>query len=202
MSGVCGKKPETANLQDLLIFVLRGIAELGEKAAAKNLLDKKYGRFVSVGLFATITNANFDNDRFIAYIDEAITLRDELKTVLANAGIPIDSVSEAVTWEPASKDEYATKAEKVGVLSTENEDVRSLRELLIIGLKGVAAYAEHASVLGHEDDSIYSFFMTALASTTKSLSVDEMVAMVMRCGEVSVTTMALLDKANSETYGN
>lgn len=202
MSGVCGKKPETANLQDLLIFVLRGIAELGEKAAAKNLLDKKYGRFISVGLFATITNANFDNDRITAYIDEAIKLRDELKTVLANAGIPIDNVSEAVTWTPASKDEYAVKSEKVGVLATENEDVRSLRELLIIGLKGVAAYAEHASVLGHEDDSIYSFFMTALASTTKSLSVDEMVAMVMKCGEVAVTTMALLDKANTETYGS
>ncbi|NCB37625.1 MAG: hydroxylamine reductase [Erysipelotrichia bacterium] len=202
IKGVCGKQPDTAVLQDLLIFVLKGISELGELAAAKNLLTSDIGDFICASLFTTITNANFDNDRFYAQVDRALQIRDELKNKLVAAGVKVDGLSEATLWKPAGKADYIAKAEKVGVLSTENEDVRSLRELLIYGLKGIAAYADHAFVLGHRDESIYKFLVKALASTTKNLSVDEMVAMVMEAGQTAVTTMALLDKANTSTYGN
>ena len=202
IKGVCGKQPETANLQDLLIFVLKGIGELGELAATKGMINNEIGEFVCNSLFMTITNANFDDDRFYAQIDRAIEVRDSLKSKLAAAGLNVAGLSEATTWKPASKADYLAKAEKVGVLATENEDVRSLRELLIYGLKGVAAYAEHAAVLKHHDENINKFLVKALASTTKNLSVDEMVGLVMECGQIAVTTMALLDKANTSTYGN
>ncbi|HPT45953.1 MAG TPA: hydroxylamine reductase, partial [Candidatus Rifleibacterium sp.] len=136
---------------------------------------------------------------FYAQIDRVIKFRDELKGKLAAAGVNVAGLSEASTWKPASKADYLAKAVKVGVLATENEDVRSLRELLTYGLKGVAAYAEHAAVLKHHDDSINKFLVKALASTTKNLSVD---TLVMECGQIAVTTMALLDKANTSTYGN
>jgi hydroxylamine reductase len=200
--GVCGKQPETAKLQDLLIFVLKGIGELGELAAEKDMLTDEIGEFVCASLFTTITNANFDDDRFYAQIDRAIEVREELKTKLQNAGADLSGLSEATTWKPANKEEYIAKAEKVGVLSTENEDVRSLRELLIYGLKGIAAYADHAYMLGQKDPEIIKFLVKALASTTKDLSVDEMVGLVLAAGEQAVNTMALLDKANTSAYGN
>ncbi len=202
VKGVCGKQPDTANLQDLLVFILKGIGELGEIAAEKGMLSDQLGEFICASLFTTITNANFDDERFYAQIDRAIEIRDELKNKLAAAGAKVDGLSDATTWKPVSKADYLAKAEKVGVLSTENEDVRSLRELLIYGLKGVAAYADHAYVLGHKNPDIFKFMVKALASTTKNLSVDEMVALVMACGEQAVNTMALLDKANTSTYGN
>jgi hydroxylamine reductase len=202
VKGVCGKQPETANLQDLLVFILKGLGELGELAAEKGLLTDKIGEFICASLFTTITNANFDDDRFYAQIDRAIEVRDELKNKLVAAGVKVDGLSEATTWKPANKDEYLAKAEKVGVLATENEDVRSLRELLIYGLKGIAAYADHAYVLGHKNPDIFKFMVKALASTTKNLSVDEMVGLVLAAGEQAVNTMALLDKANTSTYGN
>lgn len=200
--GVCGKKPVTANLQDLLVFILKGLGELGEIAAEKDLLTDKIGEFICASLFTTITNANYDDERFYAQIDRAIEIRDELRNKLATAGAKVDGLSEATTWKPANKEEYLAKAEKVGVLSTANEDVRSLRELLIYGLKGIAAYAEHAFMLGHKSTDIFKFLVKALASTTKDLSVDEMVGLVLAAGEQAVNTMALLDKANTSTYGN
>lgn len=202
IKGVCGKQPDTAVLQDLLVFVLKGISELGELAAAKNLLTNDIGDFISASLFMTITNANFDNNRFYAMIDRALEIRNDLSKKLIAAGVKVDGLSEAATWKPANKADYIAKAEKVGVLSTDNEDVRSLRELLVYGLKGIAAYADHAFVLGHRDESIYKFMVRALASTTKNLSVDAMVALVLEAGQYAVTTMALLDKANTSTYGN
>jgi hydroxylamine reductase len=202
VKGVCGKQPETANLQDLLIFVLKGIGELGELAAEKGMLTDEVGEFICASLFTTITNANFDDARFYAQIDRAIEVRDELKNKLSAAGVKVEGLSEATTWKPANKEDYLHKAEKVGVLSTENEDVRSLRELLIYGLKGIAAYADHAYVLGQKNPDIIKFMVKALASTTKNLSVDEMVGLVLAAGEQAVNTMALLDKANTSAYGN
>jgi hydroxylamine reductase len=202
IKGVCGKQPETANLQDLLVFVLKGIGELGELAAEKGMLTNELGEFICASLFTTITNANFDDARFYAQIDRAIEVRDELKNKLSAAGVKVEGLSEATTWKPASKEDYLHKAEKVGVLSTENEDVRSLRELLIYGLKGIAAYADHAYVLGQKNPDIFKFMVKALASTTKNLSVDEMVGLVLAAGEQAVNTMALLDKANTSAYGN
>jgi len=200
VQGVCGKKEDTAGLQDLLVYVLKGLALYGEKAKEAGTVDRKYGRFTAQALFATITNANFDNDRLISLVREGLKLRDELKKQCGGDGS--GALHDSAVWFSDDVAEFATKASEVGVLSTENEDARSLRELLIHGLKGIAAYADHAAVLGFEDDTIYDFLMEALASTTKDLTVDEMVAMVMRSGEFAVTTMALLDTANTSAYGN
>ncbi|MCD6441784.1 MAG: hydroxylamine reductase [Candidatus Marinimicrobia bacterium] len=197
LRGVCGKRESTSNLQDLLIYVLKGISSVAEAAGDT---DPKTGLFIAQSLFTTITNANFDNDVFIARIREALKLREELKE--KHADIINDDLPEAVFWTADSVGEFHAKALEVGVLSTANEDVRSLRELLIIGLKGIAAYADHAALLGHEDPNVYAFLTEALASTTKELSVDEMVNLVLKAGETAVNTMALLDKANTSAYGN
>ncbi len=196
IAGMCGKKEETANLQDLLVYVTKGLSVVAEEAATQGKLDNSIGLFVSQALFATITNANFDNDRFVALIKEATIKRDSLKLAIG-----FSSDLDCVTWN-GPEDQFAAKAASVGVLSQANEDVRSLRELLIYGLKGMAAYADHAAMLGHQKAEIYEYMVSALASTTKDLSVDEMVSQVLKCGEVAVTTMALLDEAHTGAYGN
>ena len=208
VKGVCGKPEETANLQDLLIFVLKGIAVYAEKLKEVGVADRANDEFINQSLFATITNANWDDARFTAMIQEGLRKREQLKTKFLAAyrgknGRDFDEpLPEAATWFADDADAFAEKAKSVGVLATENEDVRSLRELLTIGLKGVAAYADHAAVLGFHKAAINDFFMQALASTTKSLSVDEMVALVMQAGETAVSTMALLDEANTTSYGH
>ena len=208
VKGMCGKPEETANLQDLLIYTLRGMAVYAEKAKELGISDKQDGLFMAQALFTTITNANFDNDRIIDLIKEALNRRETLKEKFLavykekNGRDFDEALHHSATWFSDNVVEYQEKAKTVGVLATENEDVRSLRELLIIGVKGIAAYADHAAVLGFEKDEIYDFFMEALASTTKDLSVDEMIALVLKAGEVSVTTMATLDEANTSAYGN
>jgi len=208
VKGVCGKPEDTANLQDLLIYVLRGISVYGEKAKELGIVDKKAGLFIAQGLFSTITNANWDNQRFTWLIKEGLRIREELKTKFLTAykeknGREFsESLHNSAAWYSTDEAEFHEKAKEIGVLATENEDARSLRELLIIGLKGIAAYADHAAILGHEQNDIYAFIMEALASTTKNLSIDEMVGLVMKAGEVAVNTMALLDKANTSAYGN
>jgi hydroxylamine reductase len=208
VKGMCGKPEDTANLQDLLIYALRGLAVYGEKAKELDISDKEDGLFAAQALFATITNANFDNDRIIELIKEALNRKETLKEKFLAAykeknGRDFDEpVHHSAVWFSNDMAEFDEKAKSVGVLATENEDVRSLRELLIIGLKGIAAYADHAAVLGFEKDEIYDFLMEALASTTKDLSVDEMIALVLKAGEVAVTTMATLDEANTSTYGH
>jgi hydroxylamine reductase len=207
VKGMCGKSEETANLQDLLIYALRGVAIYAEKAKALGISDKQDGLFVGQALFNTITNANFDNDRLIELIKEALNRKETLKAKFLAAykeknGRDFDEpLHHSATWSSKDPAEFQEKAKTVGVLSTENEDVRSLRELLIIGVKGIAAYADHAAVLGFEKDEIYDFFMESLASTTKDLSVDEMIALVLKAGQIAVTTMATLDEANTSTYG-
>ena len=219
-AGACGKKEETANLQDLLVYVLKGIAiyaemtdrtrtsssrrsspcSMGTRAKEKGIKDNSAGLFVVQSLFATITNANFDNDRFVLLIKEGLDIRSKIKE---KSGISSDEgLHDSAIWFSDNASEFEEKAKQVGVMSAENEDVRSLRELLIYGLKGIAAYADHASILGFEKEEIYDFIMEALASTTKDLSVEKMVALVLKAGEVAVTTMALLDEANTKTYGN
>jgi len=208
VKGVCGKPEETANLQDLLIQVLRGIAVYSEKLEEFGNTNKEIGLFVAQSLFATITNTNWDNDRFLGLIKEAFKHRDQLRDEFLAAyqkknGKDFDeSLPECATWISDDVAEYAEKAKTIGVLSTENEDVRSLRELLIIGLKGIGAYADHAAMLGKEKADIYSFIIEALASTTKDLAVDDMIGLVMKAGETAVNTMALLDEANTSAYGN
>lgn len=207
VKGVCGKPDETANLQDLLIFVLKGISVYGEKLKELGAVDRSNDDFIAQSLFATITNANWDDARFTALITEGLQRRDQFRTSFLAAYKEkrgddfAGALPESATWS-ADSSAFAEKAKTVGVLATENEDVRSLRELLIIGLKGVAAYADHAAILGFQKDDINDFIMEALASTTKELPVDEMVALVMKAGETAVNTMALLDEANTTVYGN
>lgn len=195
VAGMCGKKEDTANLQDLLVFALRGLATVAERTGKAN--DKEIGELITRSLFITITNANFDNDAISAAVTEVLAMRDKIKCT----GECACSVPDCVTWS-GSPDEYAAKAVSVGVLSTENEDVRSLRSLLTYGLKGIAAYAHHAEMLGKEDEKIYAFLVEGLAALDKDLSADELVALVLKAGECGVTTMALLDAANTGAYGN
>jgi len=208
IKGVCGKNADTANLQDLLIYVTKGISVWGEKINDPGMVDKKTGLFIAQALFATITNANFDNDRIIELVKQGLKIRDALKNKFIDAYSKkhgkefSDEMHDSAVWFSDNLEDFNKKAAEVGILSQKNEDVRSLRELLVIGLKGLAAYTDHAAMLDYEKDVIYAFIMEALASTTKALSVDEMVAIVMKAGEFSVKSMKLLDKANTESYGN
>jgi len=196
IKGVCGKNETTSNLQDLLIHVLSGMALCAEKVDGG--LDRKYGEFMTRALFATITNANFDDDSITALIEEAVSLRDELKGASSEA-----PEHDAVVWAGDNREEYAEKAAGVGILSySDNEDIRSLKTLVLYGLKGAAAYTDHAAVLGHHDDALYVFTFKAIAAITKDLTADELTALVLETGEISVNAMALLDKANTGAYGS
>ena len=200
--GVCGKPEETADLQDLLIYVCKGISVYGEKLKETGTVDKTAGRFICEALFTTITNAAWDNDVIIDRIRKALKVRDDIKK---KVGADISgTLPDCAVWTSDDKEAIMAKAlsDEIRITATENEDVRSLKEMLTIGCKGIAAYADHAAILGHEKDGIYGFLMEALASTTKALSTDEMIAMVMKAGEAAVNTMALLDEANTTAYGH
>ncbi len=196
IKGVCGKEESTAGLQDLLVFILKGLAVADREVRKQGKDNADTGMFVAQAMFATITNANFDNARITALIKEALQRREALKQKVGMSAGP-----DCVTWSGSEAD-FAAKAKEVGVLSQPNEDVRSLRELLIYGVKGMCAYTDHAAVLGYEKDDLYAFILDALASTTDELSVDEMTGWVLKCGEFGVTAMALLDEANTSCYGN
>jgi hydroxylamine reductase len=201
--GVCGKNERTAALQDLLLFVSKGVSIPSERAVEGSEDFYSAGRYLAAALFATITNGNFDDDRFCRLIEEGIELRD---TLMSKYGGEIEGdLPDHVVWSPGSDpslDLLENKGAQVGVLSTENEDIRSLRELLVYGLKGIAAYAHHACVLGYEEEGIYSFIIRGLASTTRDLDVDGLTGLVLEAGKYAVDTMALLDRANTGTYGN
>jgi len=201
VKGVCGKPEETADLQDLLIHVCKGIGVYGEKLKEAGTVDRNAAHFIAKALFTTITNVAWDDDVLIERIKEGLKVRDAVK---ARAGALSGPVPDCAAWSAADKQAVIDKAlsDEVRITATRNEDVRSLRELLIIGCKGIAAYADHAAILGYEKDEIHGFLMEALASTTKDLSVDEMVGLVMKAGDIAVTTMALLDEANTATYGH
>jgi hydroxylamine reductase len=203
--GMCGKTADLAALQDLMIYTVKGLSILGLKADEIGYTMEGLDRLIIDSLFMTITNANFDKDRFFAKIKEALKVRDELKAKLIEKGVELGSLADAALFEVNSNDEVVFKAEskEVGVLATENEDVRSLRELIIYGVKGMAAYAEHASNLGYEDPEISKFIRRAMAATLDdSLTADELVALTLETGKFGVDVMALLDKANTTTYGN
>jgi hydroxylamine reductase len=204
VGGACGKKADLANMQDLLIFVLKGISIYATKAREIDVETEKADTFLLTGLFMTITNANYDKDRFVETIREGLKLRDELKAAyIAAGGVLEENLYEAATWTANTVEEFEAKNGSIGVLATENEDVRSLRELTIYGLKGLAAYTEHAYQLGFENSEIYEFVSRALVATTDdSLTADELVALVMETGKFGVASMALLDEANTTKYGN
>lgn len=198
--GVCGKKPETANLQDLLIYVTKGLSEITTRLRSEGKeIPAAIDRLITTNLFMTITNANFDDDRFIDRINETLSSRDELFEQLHDD----TGLSDAASWQYRTAEERTLKADKVGVLDTGNEDLRSLRELTLYGLKGMAAYNKHANVLGYADTAIDAFLQKALAKTLDdSLSTDDLTSLVLETGSFGVKVMALLDTANTSTYGN
>jgi hydroxylamine reductase len=204
LAGVCGKSEKVSNMQDLLVFVVRGIAIYSTKLEEIGKNEESTGRFINESLFMTITNANFDNDRIINRIKEGIKLKDQLRTKLVESGYVLKSdLHESATWNGSNVAEFVVKSYSVGVLSTKDEDVRSLRELIVYGLKGMAAYAEHAKNLGSEDKTIYAFIQKALVATTDdTLSVQQLIGIVLETGKYGVDVMALLDKANTTRYGN
>lgn len=198
--GVCGKKPETANLQDLLIYVTKGLSEITTRLRSEGKeIPAAIDRLITTNLFMTITNANFDDDRFIDRINETLSSRDELFEQLHDD----TGLSDAASWQYRTAEERTLKADKVGVLDTGNEDLRSLRELTLYGLKGMAAYNKHANVLGYADTAIDAFLQKALAKTLDdSLNADDLTSLVLETGSFGVKVMALLDTANTSTYGN
>ena len=207
--GVCGKPAEVACLQDALIWLLKGISFYGVKARALGIADPEADLFVAQALFSTITNVNFDADRFVKLANRAVQLRDGLKAQYKGAkGAPVTgSLPEMATWTPETgdADEWIEKGLTVGVMSDPdlNEDIRSLRELLTYGLKGLAAYTDHAYVLDHQNDDLLAFLQEGLLATAdEGASVDDLVGMVLKCGQMGVQAMALLDQANTSTYGN
>ncbi|KYH34757.1 hydroxylamine reductase [Clostridium tepidiprofundi DSM 19306] len=205
IKGVCGKPEEVANLQDLLIYTLKGIAIIEQEGIKVGVRFPKANHLTMNGLFMTITNANFDATMFIEKIKEALALREEMKKELESKGVEFKNLHDAAVWTADSDSAIKAKADsvQVGVLATENEDIRSLRELITYGLKGMAAYAEHAYNLGKENEEIYEFISKALAATLDdSLTVDDLVALTLETGKYGVDVMALLDSANTGAYGS
>lgn len=198
MRGVCGKTEEVAKLQDLLIYTLKGIAEtvVKGKMEAGELGDANYE--VLSSLFMTITNANFDDGAIEKQILKMVELRDKLRE-----SADVGALHDAAVFTVSGRDSMLEKAASIGVLSTEDEDVRSLREMITYGLKGIAAYAEHAKNIGKEDPDINAFIYEALAATLdETLTADDLVALTLKTGEYGVKVMALLDEANTSRFGN
>jgi hydroxylamine reductase len=194
VKGVCGKEAATAGLMDVLIFLCKGISARNVAAMAAGKGNKDAGMFIAESLFATLTNTNFDDTRFRSLITQAVAIRDALPSV---AGEP-----DACTWKFRNDAEITAKAEQIAAAAAADNDVNSLRALLLFGLKGVAAYYHHAAVLGYTDTKIEDFMQKGLASTLRDLPAGEMTALVLECGGIGVTTLALLDTANTKTYGN
>ncbi|AVQ44476.1 hydroxylamine reductase [Clostridium botulinum] len=227
VKGVCGKTEDIAKTQDLIIYVVKGIAIYSSQAREIGLNTSEADKFIVESLFSTITNANFDGKALNARVQKGLKIRQDLKDAIIKAGGSYNSkenkswtskflsvlgikndkdekeIHDAAVWAANNPEDFKKKAETVGVLSTENEDIRSLRELLTYGLKGMAAYLEHANNLGYDEDSIHAFMAKALVATLDdTLSADELTALVLECGKYGVDVMALLDKANTSTYGN
>ncbi len=202
VKGVCGKTPEVAALQDLLIYQVKGLSHFTTALRLLEIEIEEANKFITDSLFMTITNANFDHERFVTRIREGFKLRSKLIATLTDDKIQIQH-SDLTTWTALTVAEMEEKALSVGVLATVNEDVRSLRELIIYGLKGMAAYLEHAQNLGYNDHSVHAFIQKALVATTNdNLTADELVALTLETGKYGVSVMALLDKANTTSFGN
>lgn len=202
IKGVCGKTPEVAALQDLLVYQVKGLSVFTAALRMLNIENEAANTFITDSLFMTITNANFDDARFVDRIREGFKLRAALKATLAENNVTVEA-TDLTTWTALTVAEMEEKAAQVGVLATENEDVRSLRELIIYGLKGMAAYLEHAQNLGFHDTTVHAFIQKALVATTNdALSADELVALTLETGQYGVNVMALLDKANTTSFGN
>lgn len=199
IKGVCGKDDIVAALQDCLIYNIKGLSYVAKKANEKGISTDEADLFILEGLFATITNVNFDPERFVKYNKDALSLRDSIAKNIDLADAP-----DAATWKSdMTKNDFLAKATAVSILKEEDEDIRSLKELVVYGLKGVAAYADHAYVLKHKNKEITDFVKNALIQTLrKDISKNELIELTMKTGEIAVKTMALLDEANTTKYGH
>ncbi|MDY4948462.1 MAG: hydroxylamine reductase [Clostridium cadaveris] len=198
--GVCGKSPDLARIQDLLIYATKGLSEVTSRLRKEG---KKVGaevnHLITINLFTTITNANFDDEVFYGRVKETLRVKEELLAQLDDK----ENLSEAALYNAITKSEMDRKSFAVGVLSTKNEDIRSLRELIIYGLKGLSAYMKHANALGYDNEDVNAFMQETLAKTLNdSLTIDELIALTLETGKVGVDGMALLDSANTGTYGH
>ncbi|MCL5124608.1 MAG: hydroxylamine reductase [Deltaproteobacteria bacterium] len=204
-AGVCGKSPETASLHDLLLHALKGLALFAVEGRKFGIVDNEASVFTNEALFATLTNVDFDEDRFPPLINKAVEYRDRLRDQVKAAGGKVDFTDDAATFKPA--------ADKAGMIAmgltrgfkadSDDQDIVSLKHTLIFGLRGVAAYADHAHILGKENDEIYKFVAEGLAATLNhSLTLNDWIGLVLKCGEINLKTMELLDAANTEAYGH
>lgn len=198
-SGVCGKKPDVAAMQDLLVYVTKGLSAVTTAFRKQGgEIPTEINHLITLNLFTTITNANFDKEDIVSRVRETLSTKRVLLSKVHNA----DALPKAAVWDGAESD-FAAKAATVGVLSTENEDIRSLRELITYGLKGLSAYSKHANALLQDDGEVDAFLQRALAATLDdSLSADDLIALTLETGKYGVSGMALLDRANTQTYGN
>ena len=198
--GVCGKSPDLARMQDLLIYTTKGLSEVTTRLREEGKeVSKDVNHLITINLFTTITNANFDDEVFYQRVKETLATKEALLAKLENK----ENLSESALYNATSKLELDEKSTKVGVLATENEDIRSLRELIIYGIKGMSAYMKHANALGYDSEDINAFMQATLAKTLDdNLTIDELIALTLETGKVGVDGMALLDSANTGTYGH
>jgi hydroxylamine reductase len=204
--GVCGKSPEVSALQDLLVYALKGLSLCAAAGRKMGIIHNEADVFACEGLFATLTNVDFDIDRFPPLIKKAVELREQIKEKFSAAGGKIESIHEAATFTPAKTTEEMVKqaaGKGFSPIPGADPDIISLQHTLIFGLRGVAAYADHAAILGQTDDSVYAFIHEGLAATlNKDLTVNDWVGLVLKCGEINLRAMELLDAANTGAYGH
>ncbi|WP_411168682.1 hydroxylamine reductase [Clostridium sp. MB05] len=198
--GVCGKSPDLARMQDLLVYTTKGLSEITTRLRKEGKeISSEINHFITLNLFTTITNANFDDEIFYGRVKRTLEIKEELLNKLSNK----DGLSEAAKWTANTREEYDTKSVNVGVLQTEDEDIRSLRELITYGLKGLSAYMKHANELSYDDEEVNAFMQETLSKMLDdTMGVNDLVALTLETGKIGVSGMAILDKANTETYGH
>ena len=203
--GVCGKQPDVAALQDLLIYALKGLSQVALAAREKGINERKVNVFICEAIFSTLTNVNFDPQRVADLVNECVKLRDELKQKLVDAGGQVPDSGPAV-FEPATNlEDMVAQGEEHGILAEKDPDpdIHSLKQTLIYGIKGIAAYADHAQILGQEDDNVYKFVQEALVATLRTdMELGQWVELLLECGRINIRAMELLDAANTSTYGH
>ncbi|WNF35159.1 hydroxylamine reductase [Bacillaceae bacterium IKA-2] len=202
IQGVCGKTEDVANLQDLLIYLTKGLSQVQGLATANGLENIEVAVVVKDNLFTTITNANFDRDVIVKKISKTIALRESIKAKLEANGVNLSNLHDSAVWETTDVEVMEMKSSTIGILTIEDEDVRSLKELITYGLKGLAAYGEHAQNLNYFDAELEAFMQNTMATLLEEVSVDDLIALTLKTGEYGVKGMALLDQANTQSYGH